>query len=390
MTLTKKQKLLLVLLLLTLGVLLLQIRTMILSDSTSPGMTRTEQFQSRVVKPLSANRGRLPKPNLAKSTQKNVIQKTRSQTSTTQSEFTPRQKEYLALVNHYKITQMKRLIAQDDEAIAVSKEHAAKAALDTQSMLVKAGVTQVGKIREKTLPNLIPEEDEYKLIYTGKHDGHWIATIKYRGHLEDVLQGSYLPNDAKIIAINQDAIVLAKGNHKKIVSFYDTVDAVSPKTKTIAKAKKVSKPLIKTVAKPKPTHNVTRVAKKFVKAKKPIKIVKVTTVRPSKPVAKKPTRQYSAREKSLLTTSSDQYTVQLLANTRLNAIQSFIQANSLGKNATYYKTVIHGLPMYVLIYKHFTNTDEALAAISELPIELQRYTPFVKSMKSVQNELRQA
>lgn len=394
MTLTKKQKLLLVLLLLTLGVLLLQIRTMLLSDSSARSETRQAQFQSRVVKPLSANQGRLPRSPSRHSKTQTTSKTPNTPIASAPPELTKRQKEYLDLVNHYKITQMKRLIAKDDEAIAVSREHAAKAALETQSMLSKAGVNQPNQsTASKTLPNLLPEEDEYKLIYTGKHDGHWIATIKYHGHLEDVLQGSYLPNDAKVIAINQDAIVLSKGEHKKVVSFYDTVDAIVPKTQTLAKKalpKKVKSIRHLSESKQKQASTKPRLVKATKPEPKAKKIVKITTIKPSKVAAKKPVRQFSTMEKQLLTSSVDEYTIQLLANTRLTAIQSFIQANNLGNKATYYKTVIHGLPMYVLIYKHFANTDDALAAISELPIELQRYTPFVKSMKSVQNELRHA
>lgn len=411
MTLTTRQKVLLPLLLLTLVVLSWQVLPL-LQAKTNKSAKATTPFQSRVKKSDRVNAGHLSKAMPKKASVIQVKTETQAHTPTSKPAFSKRQKEYLELANAYKISQMKRLIAEENQAIVVAKQRAAKAAVDTQTLLSK---TKGQQSVEVTALDSQDKNAQYKLIYTGEQAGRWNATLKVQGHLRDILVGTVLPNDAEVVDINRDTVVIKQGNHKKIVSFYYTTDTVlKPVKATIAEAPQKSKAVRiqkKTIAVSskqavKSKQIVRRPVKKPTKLvkKKPLKktLAKKSSIKPIKVVIKKPikqpvarikkplkaTRHYSAAEERLLKTPSKDYTIQLLANTRLSSIKKFIVENQLAAKTSYYRTSINGLPMYVLIYQKYTSSDDAVEGIASLPIQLQRYTPFIKSIKAVKSELR--
>lgn len=406
--------------------------------STQPNKARVVQnkgFHSRVPKPISTNSGYIndsPAPNLALMNSptstatptfagtKPALQKPGVSNavaiSKAEAQLSSRQREYLELVNEYKVSQMKRLIEQDNEAIAIARQHATQAALETAHALGKRGTKHA-----KASEFISASDDAYKLIYTGKQGGKWNATVREHGHLVDVMVGNTLPDGSKVVSIDDNMVVLRNGDHKKVVSFYATTDTLikpAPVTKVARvaeQAKQPKKPVAMRVVTA-PKQNVqtqTSAAKPNTDQRAPSKVVAV--VKPSKPVTKVAVKetvkslpsvktsqqrpvQVSAQhkvqrkdltkaEKDLLDGDDSAYTIQLLANTKLSSVKEFIAENHLQDKAEYYKTQLHGMPLYVVVYKQFPSTEAALQAIGQLPIELQRYSPFVKTIGAVKRDL---
>jgi septal ring-binding cell division protein DamX len=508
MTLTNQQKLLVVVLLLVLSLLAWQVYiTFDLGTEPSRGTTH---FRSQVAKPTAVNQGYLHAENLPI-----------SQTPATVSQrvelkpLSKRQVKYLDLVNEYKITEMKRRIADDNAAIAKAAEATTRAEIATKTMLAKAGFAGDALTATDEQRPLADNDKRYQLIYTGKQDGLWSATINDHGHLVDVAVGSELSDDVKVVDVTRDTVVIARGKSKRVLSFLDTPKAASPtnrhrqSARTRLVRKQTKKPLTHTAKKAQTTtllaahkkaaqklteqktlvHKTVQISKQVVKSKptttadaslaatiaaqhqqlaafhkpqqkqhktaarrksdvkrtvqkqrqstvavktkpqaKPVSVkVKPTVAIAKVPqpkltqtqsvaqtksrsdtttraqsttektvVAKAPpmqqnastsSRTYNAQERELLQANASTVTIQLLANTQLKEIDKFIHQNHLQGKVSFYRTSLQGLPIYVVVYRQYPSEDAALQAIATLPIGLQRYSPFAKSMREVQEEL---
>lgn len=96
----------------------------------------------------------------------------------------------------------------------------------------------------------------------------------------------------------------------------------------------------------------------------------------------------SVDEKRLLSTETDYYTIQLLGSHNKQEILDFIKAHRLEAKALYYKTSYQGQPWYVLVYGLYKTDAAATAAVKQLPEAVQRLTPWVKSINTVQQGIR--
>ena len=115
-------------------------------------------------------------------------------------------------------------------------------------------------------------------------------------------------------------------------------------------------------------------------------IAKITN--PKSEAPPKPTRHFTKMEQSLFQVAPHYYTIQLMSNSDLDIIKRCIATNNLDGQARYYKTYLQGKPWYILLYRQFPTAQSALSAISELPINLQRWSPFAKSYVRVHEELQ--
>jgi SPOR domain len=135
-------------------------------------------------------------------------------------DLTPEQIAYMRLVHEYQLVQMKRLIAQDNEAIAVSTRNAAKAMVETAKLTGTKDFAAIAKpIVGETAADEAAEAPTYKLVYTGTAAGMWNATLKYKNRPYDVSVGSVLPSGLKVVAIRQDMVTLRRGLRQTQVSF---------------------------------------------------------------------------------------------------------------------------------------------------------------------------
>ncbi len=123
------------------------------------------------------------------------------------------QSEYLRLVNEYQMAQLQRMIAEDNEAIAIAKQNAAKATTETSKLMGGGSVMS-------TTGSSQANSNEYQLVYTGQQtDGGWSATLKKNGQSTDVNIGSQLADGSQVISIDDNGVLLRQGDVKKLVTF---------------------------------------------------------------------------------------------------------------------------------------------------------------------------
>lgn len=93
-------------------------------------------------------------------------------------------------------------------------------------------------------------------------------------------------------------------------------------------------------------------------------------------------------EQSLLHAPAKSYTLQLMGNHRLAALQSFVRMNGLGTQASIYRATFDGGQWYMLVYGQFKTVEAAHAALAQLPAAVRAHQPWIKPMKDVQQEIK--
>jgi len=117
----------------------------------------------------------------------------------------------------------------------------------------------------------------------------------------------------------------------------------------------------------------------------------------SKAVAKPKAQQTSSfttnitniarKESWVLDQNSRHYTLQIVAGENLKTIEEFIEEHKLYSNIAFYRSVRSNKPWYGLIYGVYSHKQAAISAINQLPANLQRLKPWVRSMNSVQSDI---
>jgi len=78
------------------------------------------------------------------------------------------------------------------------------------------------------------------------------------------------------------------------------------------------------------------------------------------------------------------YTLQLASSTRKSQIQKYYEENQLAGKGDYYVSRRSGEDWFSLVYGVYPTVGDAKAAIEELPSALNKWSPWVRSIKSVQ------
>lgn len=86
--------------------------------------------------------------------------------------------------------------------------------------------------------------------------------------------------------------------------------------------------------------------------------------------------------------AAQSYTMQLMASANITDVKSFISAHNLGSKAQYFRTEMDGKPWYMVTYGQYPTQAKAESALKQLPQDLQRHNPWVKSFATVQKEVR--
>ena len=116
-----------------------------------------------------------------------------------------------------------------------------------------------------------------------------------------------------------------------------------------------------------------------------------TQMAPSRPVGHHAPLQDSEirREAWLLQQDPDHYALQLAAGRSEQNIKAFINRHDLSTEAAYFRSLRDGEDWYCLLYGHFSDYDEAKQALEELPSQLRRSRPWVRTLSSVQKSIKE-
>ncbi len=77
------------------------------------------------------------------------------------------------------------------------------------------------------------------------------------------------------------------------------------------------------------------------------------------------------------------YTLQLASSTNQALIQKYFNENKLQGEAGYYSSMRQGERWYALVYGAYPSVNEAKAAISTLPQDLRKWSPWVRNIRSI-------
>lgn len=96
------------------------------------------------------------------------------------------------------------------------------------------------------------------------------------------------------------------------------------------------------------------------------------------------------REKWLLTQNSAYYTIQILGVRNEKRLLNFVEENipSRQQEIAYYQTSYKGKDWYPLLYGIYTTKAEATTAMKELPSTVQKASPWIRQMSSVQRAIQ--
>lgn len=78
------------------------------------------------------------------------------------------------------------------------------------------------------------------------------------------------------------------------------------------------------------------------------------------------------------------YTLQLASSTNKNLIEKYYLENNLQGKAGYYRNRRQGEYWYALVYGAYPSASDATAAVAELPVDLRKWSPWVRKMKVIQ------
>lgn len=92
-------------------------------------------------------------------------------------------------------------------------------------------------------------------------------------------------------------------------------------------------------------------------------------------------------ESWLLKRKPERFTVQLLATPDRSELERYARKHDIEKKTALFRTLRNGKRWFVLSYGLYVDAATARAAINKLPGELRRNTPWIRSLKSVQDAI---
>lgn len=124
--------------------------------------------------------------------------------------LTQSQKNYIRLVSLYQKMKVERMIAENSQAIEEARLKAAQAQMQLAKMVSKNSTLVKGGT---------PSSNQYELVYTGKINGHWVATFRESGKLIDVLMGDKLDGAGRVTSITNDTVIVDDGIIKRVITY---------------------------------------------------------------------------------------------------------------------------------------------------------------------------
>lgn len=111
----------------------------------------------------------------------------------------------------------------------------------------------------------------------------------------------------------------------------------------------------------------------------------------AKPIVAQPRQAQSQTQQPAPQTSvasNKDFTVQLLASDHLSDVKNFITAHNLENKAQYFRTENQGKPWYMLTYGKYTSAVLAENALKQMPQDLKKHSPWVKSLATIEKEVQ--
>lgn len=338
------------------------------------------------------------------------------------------QQKYLQLVAQYQIAQLQKMIAEDEEEIAIARNHAARAMAET------ARITHANYF--STLSTVMPQSinHDYQLILTGQQGDFFVATIQKDGNFYDVKVGSKLPGDVRVVSINQNSVLIKDGDVQKLVTFsgISTLGAINSiqtaqannvaqtaepstsgqssdtgkidhkpqvqqvsQTTTSGQAAQPQNPSelksaanstadknthAQTISAPTAGENTSGVANdKMTSAKKDS-----TVTAPAATTVNNNAAQTKGINSLIMNANPKEYTIQLIADDEMKAIDDYRIKNKLNNQAIPLSVKARGKKLYILVYGQYSTSAAAEEAIKQLPRSALQWHPFIRQIGDVQ------
>ena len=94
------------------------------------------------------------------------------------------------------------------------------------------------------------------------------------------------------------------------------------------------------------------------------------------------------RESWLLAQNSSHYTIQLIGLQNEKSVYKFVNKHKLFNQVAYYKTLYHNKDWYPLLYGVYPTRKEASSAMKQLPQELRKFSPWIRTFSSIQQIIK--
>jgi septal ring-binding cell division protein DamX len=117
------------------------------------------------------------------------------------------QAAYLQLVNQYQLLKMQRMVVDEQAAIAQAKQQIAKEGIDVS--LPTVATDSSGS-----------NSSDYKLMYIDHQNNQWAATLSKMGQYFEVTPGMQLLDGTQVLAITQQGVTLKEGSQKLFLNFF--------------------------------------------------------------------------------------------------------------------------------------------------------------------------
>lgn len=312
-----------------------------------------------------------------------------------QTSMTTDQSEYVNLVNKYQTMKLRRLLVEEEAAIATAENKISKLHHDNNKGDDELSVSNTGSIpHTKAIVG-------YRLMYLDNQAGTWSATINLNNHLYEVKNGTMLPNNTRVTNINNKGVTLHQYNQRSLLTFsgMETLPMVStaknsakapviqrhrlghiaPEQKTVVKPLSAKiKPLV--TVKPTPLH----INAKQVKAHKPkAAIVKLQKHHSAISTA------IAASEAFLLKQQSSYYTIQIMGSRKPAALEALIKQRHLKHSKNWiFHTYFLNKDWYVLVNGIYKTKNDASMQIKALTKHMKGLSPWVRSIASVQQAIK--
>ncbi|MFT5722647.1 MAG: DamX protein [Motiliproteus sp.] len=99
-------------------------------------------------------------------------------------------------------------------------------------------------------------------------------------------------------------------------------------------------------------------------------------------------RRYSGDSLTLMNWKPDGYTLQMLGARRQESVSDFIASMPESEKLLHFSTLYKTKPWFVVVYGNYANRAAAMTARGELPQELRARSPWARSVKGVQDDIR--
>ena len=144
------------------------------------------------------------------------------------------EQRYVQMVTQYQFAQAQKKLTDANTALLESKVREAQTAAKAQA---QSGVSAVG-LEHQSISSGAQVLSRYHLLYVGRVNGHWVATLRYLGHMQDVNIGSNFADGTSVRVIDRNGVVLQnKGvsRYLKIASPLMVADQAESSDATSAK-----------------------------------------------------------------------------------------------------------------------------------------------------------